>query len=415
MGNECILSPEEAIDYLKTHMPEYKADNTLLAHYLNSSQQSVDSLANIVMRITSDAGNPSVILKHVLPYVRAAKENGIDMPLDQNRIYTEVYSLNIWNNIQPGAAPRIYKFDDENYIILMEDLKDMKTLRSELIKRKRYPNFPKQIGQLLGRASFYTSRYYLDRKEKLVLEDHLTHMDTDSFWNSIIFDRILHDATELPINPGAKEAMHKFATNFKVRKEVQILRSRFNDKKECLIHKDLHTSNIFISDTEVCIYDSEYAGYGPISFDIGRLVGNILLNIASLQVGDPSDNSARSDYQQYLIQMTEEILEHFSNQFICSWNSHVNGYLNIRDRFLKDAIKEGLGMAACTSICRLFDMSLCFDMKRIDCPDKLATAQCMTILMAEHILMNWERIESPAKVSLCVQNALSYARKTCSI
>lgn len=406
-----ILSPDEAVDYIRTRLPAYANDHTLSAHYLNSTQQSIDSLANVVMRVTSEAGNPSVILKHILPYVRAAKENGVHMPLNQNRIYTEVFSLNIWNNIQPGTAPKVYHYDDENFIILMEDLQGMKTLRSELIKQKRYPNFPVQLGQLLGRVSFYTSSHYLNRDEKKALYKTLTHMDTESFWNAVIFDRILYEATILPINPGVRDTIDAFSSDFKIRKEVQKLKTIFNENKQCLIHKDLHTSNIFISDNDVCIYDSEYAGYGPIAFDIGRLVGNILLNIASLHVGTDQDVEQRRAYQDYLINCIEDLLTSFSNQFECSWNSHVNGHLNTRDRFTRNAMSEGLGMAACTTICRLFDIGLCFDMKRIENMEALTRAQKVAIQMARYILLHWFEIHSPASASACVNEALNYARK----
>ncbi len=406
MTNYNSLSPTEAIQHLQKHLPAYSDDNTLRAYYLNSSQQSVDSYANIVMRITSSNGNPSVILKQVLPYVRAAQEQGIHMPLEQDRIYSEVSSLFIWNKIKPGSVPKVYHFDSGNFIILMEDLQGMRTLRSELIKRKRYPKFPKQIGTFLAHSAYYTSINHLNHTEKRMLDKMMDHMDTDAFWTGVIFDRILMDSHPIMYSTKADGLLLETCKNQKIRTQVLELKSRFVGNKQCLIHNDLHTSNIFISEECICIYDSEYASYGPISFDLGRMIGNILLNIASLHVGIKSDEAERKSYQNYLISVIRDILEYFSQEYKDLWDLNANGRLNQRDQFITRAIQEGLGLAACTALFRLFNVDSCFDIKRIENIDQQAHVIALAIHISRDILYGWKTLQSPAEFEQLLKTSL---------
>lgn len=404
-----ILTPEDAVIYLREHLDDFKDDSSLKAFYLNSRQQSVDSFANIVMRITSESSDRSVILKQVLPYVRAAQESGIHMPLEQNRIYSEVTSLSIWNKLRPGSAPKIYHFDASNYIILMEDLQGMKTLRSELIKRKYYPDFPRLIGQFLGHVAFYTSDNYLNTSEKRALDKIMDHMDTDAFWVDIIFNRLLIDSPQLNTHENVQAHLNAFCNDQRIRKEVISLKNRFVGNKQCLVHKDLHTSNIFISENGICIYDSEYAGYGPISFDLGRMIGNLLLNIASHSFGLEEDVIERKAYQKHLISAIHDLLENFVKEYQTHWNTHMNGFTNKRDRFLSSAIQEGLGTAACTAVCRLSETNLCFDIKRIENAIDQARAIELTVHMSREILLSWQSVHSPSDAAQLIETSLEKA------
>ena len=44
-----------------------------------------------------------------------------------------------------------------------------------------------------------------------------------------------------------------------------------------MIHGDLHTGSIMVTATETRVIDPEFAFYGPMGFDIGAVIGNLLL------------------------------------------------------------------------------------------------------------------------------------------
>jgi 5-methylthioribose kinase len=126
----------------------------------------------------------------------------------------------------------------------------------------------------------------------------------------LIFDDLILENKRKEINLKVKNEMNDFCNDIDIISEVTLLKDTFKNKKECLIHNDLHTSNIFVDYNEMRVFDTEFASYGPISFDIGRLIGNIILNYASLIGMDDISLEEKEDYQEYLIHMINDILIH---------------------------------------------------------------------------------------------------------
>lgn len=52
-------------------------------------------------------------------------------------------------------------------------------------------------------------------------------------------------------------------------------------KSQALLHGDLHTGSIMVTDSQTRVFDPEFAFYGPMGFDIGAIIGNLLLNFAA--------------------------------------------------------------------------------------------------------------------------------------
>ena len=52
----------------------------------------------------------------------------------------------------------------------------------------------------------------------------------------------------------------------------------FLEKKECLVHGDLHTGSILVSGSDARMFDMEFAFIGPAAFDIGLLIANYIFS-----------------------------------------------------------------------------------------------------------------------------------------
>ena len=50
----------------------------------------------------------------------------------------------------------------------------------------------------------------------------------------------------------------------------------FLEKKECLVHGDLHTGSVLVSGSDTRIMDMEFAFIGPAAFDLGTLIANYI-------------------------------------------------------------------------------------------------------------------------------------------
>lgn len=52
---------------------------------------------------------------------------------------------------------------------------------------------------------------------------------------------------------------------------------RFCERAQALIHGDLHTGSIMVTHDSTQVIDPEFAFYGPMGFDIGAFLGNLIL------------------------------------------------------------------------------------------------------------------------------------------
>lgn len=54
-------------------------------------------------------------------------------------------------------------------------------------------------------------------------------------------------------------------------------RCRFCERAQALVHGDLHTGSIMVTHESTQVIDPEFAFYGPMGFDIGAFLGNLIL------------------------------------------------------------------------------------------------------------------------------------------
>lgn len=63
---------------------------------------------------------------------------------------------------------------------------------------------------------------------------------------------------------------------------VASLKHRFFAHAEALLHGDIHSGSIFVADGSLKAIDAEFGYFGPMGFDVGTAIGNLLLNFCGL-------------------------------------------------------------------------------------------------------------------------------------
>ena len=58
---------------------------------------------------------------------------------------------------------------------------------------------------------------------------------------------------------------------------MQQLKLKFLTSAEALVHGDLHTGSIMVTEEDTRAIDPEFAFFGPMGFDVGALIGNLLI------------------------------------------------------------------------------------------------------------------------------------------
>lgn len=389
-----LLTADAAISYIKEKTDLFSKTDILVAKEFSGNRQSIDCYCNIVVLIESITTHKSVILKQVLPFVRAYKEKGTILPLTLKRLITEVNYIRLLDKVIPDGVAKIYWWDETESILIMENLSRMSILRNGLIDRKKFPKFSQQIGEFLGKSAFYTSELFLDVGEKKSLENLFKVDKNDDLLEKKIFEDSILNNKQRKIYFKLKETLDDFCYDEEVIKEVKVLKALFMNKNQCLIHADLHSSNIFIDDHYMKVFDSEFARFGPISFDLGGLIGSLILNYASLIGMESISETKRTDYQNYLLEMIQAIYQEFEKSFIKiqDKNEHMNETHQYFD--MKSTFEESVGFAACVSISRLYDDDLSDDFKRINNLDERAKGQKFVIMLAKSMLLDRKSFDS---------------------
>ena len=110
--------------------------------------------------------------------------------------------------------------------------------------------------------------------------------------------------------------------NEKIQSMIRQMRHQFLTDKECLIHTDLHASNIMINDQSMKIIDTEFAGFGPIAQDWGRLIASFCLNFFSWYGDHDHTEGEKAVFRAYLLDAINNMYQCFEEEFraLCSKN-----------------------------------------------------------------------------------------------
>jgi 5-methylthioribose kinase len=392
MDNHITLSAETAIEYVKRKTNIFSKSEILTAKVFDGNRQSVDGLCNHLVLVKSMTTGHSVVLKQMMPYVRALKDRGIVLPMKLARINTEVYYAKLLDEIMPGAVPTIHLWDEANSIVIMEDLSEMKILRNEMINMKQFPDFPRQLGEFLGRSAFFTSERFLSKNEKMSLA-HIFEFNNDGcIFENLIFEAPFKNYKDREIYHALQKDIDDICNNPNVLKEVAILKDIFMNKKQALIHADLHTSNIFVDEKKMKVFDGEYAHYGPVAYDIGLLIGSFITNYASLIGVKCISEEKRQDYQAYVFNVISEMYNTFERSFIELCQKHHKDQ-NLK-AYMDSTIKDSIGFAACSSFSRVYDYNLTFDFKRTDNLEEQVKGRRFIIKLTKYLLLNRSNFNS---------------------
>lgn len=234
-----------------------------------------DGNLNLVFLIDGPQGG--LCAKQALPHVRVAPD--WKMPLDR-ALYEARYMRAVADAVG-SAAPELYAFDAEMYLLVMESLDGHAVLRSALIDGAAKPGFSAAIGRYVARACAATGWIARPFEHGSRL---LEEFSGNTALTRITVDLILTDPFRdgCPRNPapepGLTGEIAALRADAALLREVGALQERFLTAREALLHGDLHTGSIMIRESDVRVIDGEFATMGPIGFDCGLYLGNLLLH-----------------------------------------------------------------------------------------------------------------------------------------
>jgi len=397
-------------------LPQRLGENAVLTERIgkDANQWKVrevgDGNLNLVFIVEGDKG--VAVVKQALPYVRLV---GDSWPLPLKRSFFEYHALTRQERRAPGSVPAIYHFDETQALIVMEYLSPHIILRRALIEGRELPNIARDIGLFMARTLFRGSDLSMvARERKADLALFADNVELCDITENLVFSDPYFDAKmNRHTSPQLDGLVGELRADRDLKVEAQRLKHLFVANAETLLHGDLHSGSIMVTDTETRMIDPEFAFYGPIAFDVGMLLANFWMAYFSQRGHE--ENGSRDSMRAYLLKVTADTWAVFRAEFSHLWRAERTGMLYQKSLFEDQGDRLGaeqaldhmilgiwtdlLGFAGIEVHRRILGLAHNADFETIADADLRASCEAKALRFGRHIAVNRRQIHSIDEVN----------------
>ncbi len=380
------LTEELVLDYVKNLEPMKK----IFSSFDNIGIKEVgDGNLNYVYIVTNESDpEETIILKQAVPFLRVVGES---WPLDIERMEFEVMALRQQYEYCPDLVPEIYYADNEMSLVIMQNLNKHTIIRGEMNLGKKFPKMPDHVSTFLAEMLFRSSDWGMagktekwphhDTASKKEMVEKYINKDLCNLTENFIFSYPLYKSDTNTYTPGlTEEDLADIQEDNELKVKIALIRYKFMNNAEALLHGDLHTGSIMANEEETYIIDPEFAFYGPAGFDIGLLLGNLFLAYIAQSYRQIQLGNKPYDYRKWVLDAIAEIWEGFTVKYDKLWQEKEEkdkypmwDYPGGKDAFkmLREAenlriFKDAIGIAGSVMIRRTLGLAKVSDIADIE-------------------------------------------------
>ncbi len=386
MANYTAFNAEHAVDYIekltKTELSaRFPADAQLRAYEFG------DGNLNLVFRI-ADQHNNSVILKQALPYARCVGES---WPLSLDRARIEADVLLNHGKLCPQHTVAILHHNAELALTVLEDLGALQILRGAQIKAEQFPLLASHVALYLSRTGFYNSDFYLSAEDKKAKVSQFINPDLCKITEDLFFTDpyIEHERNNFPVE--LNEQVNSLRNNHALKLAVAKLKAKFLSCPQTLLHGDMHSGSIFVDSNSTKMIDPEFGFFGPVGFDIGSFMGNLLLNYCA-QNGRIAEQAKRRQYQTHLLTCLQDCYSQFEQHWLHLASCHTTDISfasrAFAEAYLQEVLRDAIGYCGAELIRRTIGLAHVADIDGIEDQQTRLTVQQQTLILGEQLILN---------------------------
>lgn len=366
-----------------------------------------DGNLNYVYSITNKKNEKeTVILKQAVPFLRCVGET---FPLSKERMHIEIKALESEQRICPDLVPKIYYSSKEMCLIIMQNLSKHKVVRGEIIEGKYFPKISENLTDFLSRNLFYTSDYYLDNKTKKEMVRNFINIElckiTEDF---VLTDPFEDNETNVYHEKLNLDEIKKFQRDPILKISAAEMKYAFMTKAEALLHGDFHLGSFMANENETYVIDPEFAFYGPIGFDIGKVMANFFMAYISQEYHQKRlGNNNSIEYRKWLFDTACYMYEGTIKKFDKLWIEHIkdtkplywdypngmNDFENLREETYKRIFEDVVGFAGCVLIRRTLGLAKNKDIADIKDLDERARLDMICLNIGREFLTKRKEIK----------------------
>ncbi|KAL5070343.1 hypothetical protein RYX36_021230 [Vicia faba] len=407
------LNENTLIEYIKS-IPALSSK--LANNFSDISVKEVgDGNLNFVFIVSNSSG--SLVIKQALPYVRCIGES---WPMTKERAYFESLALKEEGKLCPEHVPEVYHFDRVMSLIGMRYLEPPHIiLRKGLIAGVEYPLLAEHISDFMANTLFYTSLLFRSTTEhKRDVAEFCGNVELCRLTEQVVFsDPYKVSEYNRWTSPDLDRDAEAVREDNLLKLEVAELKSKFCERAQALIHGDLHSGSVMVTRESTQVIDPEFAFYGPMGFDIGAYLGNLILAYFS-QDGHADQANDRKGYKEWILKSIEDTWNLFHDKFAGLWEKHRNGageaylpaiynnpevQLLVQKKYMTDLFHDSLGFGAAKMIRRIVGVAHVEDLESIADTGKRATCERRALNLAKMLLKERRSFESISEIVSAIQ------------
>lgn len=368
---------------------------------------------NLNMVFLVEGTQKTIVVKQALPWVRAGGES---WPLSLTRAGFE---YNILSQEARCAGyelvPEVYFYDEGMALFAMEYLSPHIILRKEVMAGKVFPKLAEDIGTFLAKTLFNTSDIGMkaDQKKALTAQFSLNH-ELCKITEDLIFTEPYFNAERNNwLSPELDHAVEKMWQDKEMIQVAMRYKYKFMTEAQALLHGDLHLGSVMVTESDTKVIDPEFGFMGPMAFDIGNYMGNLLMAFFSRPAWD-NDASSRAEYQDWLLNQINTTWSVFVREFRQLWNTKTQGdawptelyqhelgqhaLKEAQDQFFATLLEDTLANAGMEMNRRIIGFAGVAEFKQIKDTALRAKCEQQALTMARELIVNAGRYKDMASV-----------------
>lgn len=379
--NHFLMNTNTAKEYAKDKLGYFQEESILECIEIG------DGNINYVFKVWEESTGKSIIIKQADKFLRSSGR-----PLDVYRNKIEAEILMIEGKLAKEFVPEVFHYDENMCALSMEDISQYKNLRTELMQGKTFDCLADSISTFLVNTLLPTTDLVIDRATKKQYVKLFTNIELCDISEDLVFTEPYYDykGRNIILDEN-KEFVEEFLYNDdKLKKEVAILRDKFMNQSQALIHGDLHSGSIFINEDGLKVIDPEFAFYGPMGYDIGNVIGNLFFAWANKYYTDRNNE----EFFNWISSTIEDTINLFMNKFSEKYDDLVTFNLynkHFKEDYIKRVLSDSLGYAGTEIIRRVVGDSKVIEVTSVEDINKRLPMERSLIKMGISLVNNRDK------------------------
>ncbi|MEJ9115389.1 S-methyl-5-thioribose kinase [Bacillus paramobilis] len=401
-----LMEASDVIVYVKEKLCKFEDAKGLQCKEIG------DGNLNYVFRVWDEQKNISVIVKQAGHTARISDE----FKLSTNRIRIESDVLQLEEELAPGLVPEVFLFDSVMNCCVMEDLSDHAILRTALINHQMFPKLADDLTTFLVNTLLLTSDVVMNHKEKKELVKNYINPELCEITEDLVYAEPFTNHNKrnelFPLNEGwIREHIY---SDKELRMEVAKLKFSFMTNAQALIHGDLHTGSVFVRDDSTKVIDPEFAFYGPMGYDVGNVMANLMFAWVNADATMPP-GAEKDTYMDWLQSTMVEVIDLFKKKFLDAWNIHVTEIMakeeGFNEVYLQSVLEDTAAVTGLELIRRIVGLAKVKDITCIENEEARASAERICLQVAKKFILQANQYKTGTSfVETLKEQSMHYAK-----